>query len=316
MESTDPRPPLPLRHQVDLESISEQTNIGEPAIDTRALQELQKVIASIDIPSCPTIVAQAMTESQKDEPDLRKLTDLLATDPGMSAAVLKLANSALYRSGNPIFGVRQAVGRLGSKIVVCVVLAEALRSMAAGLPAAWLNTFWQRSTRLAISAAAIAAIVRRRFGIAPDAAYTYALFQDAAIPVMMKRFKAYEQVLEAANTHGLALFDAENAQFSCSHPIVGSLLVRNWGLPAVFEQAIRFHHEPGVYELSKLTLPDDAMSLIALTQVAEFLAVDVLGARDTQVNVDLFEQALDHLDVSDDELDDLRQRVAVALEVP
>jgi HD-like signal output (HDOD) protein len=38
-----------------------------------------------------------MKEAQKDEPDLKRLADVISGDPGMSAAALKLANSPLLR---------------------------------------------------------------------------------------------------------------------------------------------------------------------------------------------------------------------------
>jgi HD-like signal output (HDOD) protein len=154
---------------------------------------------TIDIPACPAIVGQAMAESQKSEPDLPKLARLIAADTSLSAAALKLENSALYRSGGPISSVRQAVERLGAKNVVCIVFSVALRSTGDGLPAAWLGNFWRCTTQLALVSTLVA---RRQSGVSPDVAYAFALFRDAAIPLLMKRFKGYEQVLQTAKAKG------------------------------------------------------------------------------------------------------------------
>ena len=285
---------------------------NEPVEEALSHDQLQQAISAIDIPVCPAVVMQAMAEAQKDEPDLSRLAKLMATDAGMSAAALKLANSALYRrSGNPISSVRQAVERLGTKIVVCVVVATALRSSVHGLPAAWLDKFWRRNMQLAMVSAMVA---RRQFGIAPDAAYTYALFHDAAIPMLMKRFKNYALVIEAARAKGQTLVDAEAEHFPCTHPVVGLLLVRNWQLPAVLGQAIRFHHEPDVYELSDPTLPGGALALIAVTHIAEHLSIEAQGDRDIEVGPELFRKALAYLGIPDCEVDDLRQQVQAVLE--
>jgi HD-like signal output (HDOD) protein len=155
-------------------------------------EDLQKVMSTIDIPACPIVVTNAMQEAQKDEPDLGNLAKLIGNDAGLSAAALKLANSPLYGSSNRISGVRQAVDRLGTKNIVCVVVSVALRASMNGVPAAWLEKFWQRTTLLAIVASLIA---KRQYGISPDAAYTYALFHDAAIPMMMRRFPNYAKSL-------------------------------------------------------------------------------------------------------------------------
>lgn len=274
-------------------------------------EELQKVMSSIDIPTCPAFVTEAMMEAQKDEPDLERLSKIIANDAGMTVAALKLANSPMYGSSGSITSLRKAVDRLGTKNIVCVVVGSALRASISGLPSAWLEDFWRRSTLLAIVASLIA---KRQFGISPDAAYTYTLFHDAAIPLMMKRFPDYQQVLEKCQVEGKLIVQAEEEFYPCSHPVVGSLLVRNWGLPHLLGQAIRFHHEPDAYDLPDRTLPGGALSLIAVTHVAEHLAAEVLGYSDLEVGVALYERALDHLGITTSDLDELRTRIATAIE--
>ena len=186
-----------------------------------------------------------------------------------------------------------------------------MRSSISGLPSAWLEDFWRRSTLLAVIAALIA---KRQFGISADAAYTYTLFHDAAIPLMMKRFPEYEQVLDKCKAEGKLIVEAEEAFFPCSHPVVGSLLVRNWGLPPLLGQAIRFHHEADAYDLPDRTLPGGALSLIAVTHVAEHLAAEALGYSDLEVGQTLYERALGYLGIEESEMDELRSRVTTAIE--
>lgn len=273
-------------------------------------EDLQKVLTTIDIPACPAFVTQAMSEAQKDDPDIRRLAAIITNDPGMSAAAVKLANSPIYGSSNPVTGVRQAIDRLGTRNILNVVVAAALRNSITGLPTKWLDEFWLRAGQLAVAASLIA---RRVYGISPDTAYTYTLFHDAAIPLMMKRFPEYSEVLERCARDGTPIVLAEREYFPCTHPIVGSLLVRNWGLPPLIGQAIRFHHEGDTYDLPDKTLPGSALSLIAVTHVAETLIAEILERPDTEVGSVLFGRALDFLGISPDDLDDLRQRVALAI---
>lgn len=164
--------------------------------------------------------------------------------------------------------------------------------------------------QLALSSSLVA---RRQYGISADAAYTYALFHNAAIPLLMRRFPNYVDVLEGCRSEGRMLSDAEEQYFPCTHPIVGSLLVRNWGLPPLLGQAIRFHHEKDVYDLPDRSLPGGALSLIAVTQVAEHLLDEIIGDT-SEVDTNLLERALAFLGISNDDLDELRQRVASAVE--
>ena len=274
-------------------------------------EHVQKVMSTIDIPACPAILTDAMKEAQKDEPDLGRLAKLIGNDAGMSAAALKLANSPLYGSGTKISSVRQAVDRLGTKNIVCVVVAVALRGSISGVPAAWLEQFWKRTTLVAVIASLVA---RRQFGISPDAAYTYALFHDAAIPMMVRRFPNYMEVLELSQREGRMLAAVEEEYFPCTHPIIGSLLVRNWGLPPILGQAIRFHHEDDAYELPDRTLPGGALALIAVTQVSERLLAETLQDDDIEVGGELFDKALAYLGISENDLDELRQRVTAVIE--
>jgi HD-like signal output (HDOD) protein len=273
-------------------------------------EDVQKVMGTIDIPTCPAMLTDAMREAQKDEPDLNRLAEIIANDAGMSAAALKLANSPLYGSSNRLSSVRKAVERLGIRNTLCVVVASALRSSITGLPPAWIDQFWKRTMLLALSSTLIA---RRQYGISPDAAYTYALFHDAAIPLMMRRFPDYGELLEKCRREGLMLNDAEEQYFPSTHPIIGSLLVRNWGLPPLLGQAIRFHHEKDAYDLPDRTLPGGALSLIAVTQVAEHLLSEVLDD-DIEVGAELYHRALDFLGISSDDQDELRSRIAAAIE--
>lgn len=56
--------------------------------------------------------------------------------------------------------------------------------------------------------------------------------------MMMKRFDDYGAVLTAVRKERRLLIEAEQSYFPCTHPIIGSLMVRNWGLPATVGLAI------------------------------------------------------------------------------
>ncbi len=275
-----------------------------------SLDELNKVMASVDIPACPATLTETMKEAQKDVPDIKLLGRLISNDPGMSATALKLANSPVFGGRVEITSVPRAVERLGTKNIVCVVVASALRNSITGLPAAWLEHFWRRNSTLATAAAMVA---RKQYTLSPDLAYTYTLFHDAAIPLIMKRFPEYSAMMKACHENGQMLADAEAKQFPCTHPVVGSLLVRNWGLPKMVGQAIRFHHDPEAYDLPESALPESALSLIAVTQVAEHLLNEIFNEADIEVGEALFTRASEHLGLSQDDLDRLQEAIRETL---
>ncbi|TCJ17156.1 HDOD domain-containing protein [Parasulfuritortus cantonensis] len=272
--------------------------------------EMDEALAGIDIPPCPNTVTAVMAEAQKDSPDITVLTRIIAGDVGMSAYALKMANSVLFRRGAVTDHVGQAIARLGTRNVVCIVVAVALRnSLADALPAEFLDHFWNRSNAAALASGMVA---RKLRGIPADLAYTYGLFHDAAVPVMMRRFPDYGEVFDLALTQEQPLVAIEDARYRCSHAVVGALLARNWGLPATLAAAIRHHHDVGAYEMPRGSLAAESLALIAVTQVAERLISDGLGEPDHEVGA-LYDKAVAYLGLHEDELRDLAEDLVEAL---
>ncbi|MGL4605218.1 MAG: HDOD domain-containing protein [Iodobacter sp.] len=269
-------------------------------------EQIEKVLVNIAIPSCPAIVAEVMAELQKDDPDIRKLAHSMSADPGMVAVALKLANSPLFRVGEQTSSLLQALGRIGTRNINCVVVASALKTSMKGVPSAFIETFWSKTSAMALAAGLIA---RRQYGVAPDAAYTYALFHNAGQPLMLMRYPEYVQVMDSCRRTGQMLITAESTYFPCTHPIIGALLVRNWGLPAIVGQAIRFHHEPDVYDLPDHTLPGGAVSLIAVSHITEYLSHEMDCEPDLEVGEEHFKRALAHFGIANDDLDILRDLI-------
>lgn len=269
--------------------------------------ELEESLASIEIPPCPQTVTSVLSEAQKDAPDLKVLARTISSDVGMSAYAIKLANSTLFRRGPATDNVLQAIARLGTRNLVCIVVAVALRnSMASDMPPAFLDRFWNRSNSMAMAAGTVA---RKLRGIPADLAYTFGLFHDSAIPVMLRRFKDYAEVLEEAKT-GRDLTEAENARYHCSHAVVGALLARNWGLPKELVDAIRFHHDTSIYA-SDVIAPE-SLSLIAVSHVAEQLIAELNLVPDPEL-CPVHARSVAYLGLHEEDLMDLKEELAAAL---
>lgn len=271
--------------------------------------ELESALAAVRIPAYPAVVAEVMREAQKDDPQVKVLSRIIASDVGMSAMAVKLANSPLLGGASPVKSVQQAVARLGTSNILNVVIAVALRNSTEGLPEDLMARFWARTSTLALATGVLA---RKHVGISPELAYTYALFHDAAIPVMMLNFPRYidhcGHLLDAPE----ALSVLELEQFKCNHAVVGWLLARNWGLPDSIAAAIRYHHDPDAYILPERELPSNALALIAVTVIAEHVIADCTGSA-AEVGSRAFENAKIFLGTSDADIDEFRELVAAVM---
>ena len=68
--------------------------------------------SQLALPSIPRVIARVLAELNRDEPDLRKISNDINTDPGLAARLLRLANSAQFQLTKRIGGVSEALAVL------------------------------------------------------------------------------------------------------------------------------------------------------------------------------------------------------------
>jgi HD-like signal output (HDOD) protein len=225
--------------------------------------EAEKLLAGIVIPPRPAVVTAVMDEQRNPEPDTRRIANLIATDVGLSAAVLKTINSPMYGLRRQINAIDQAVALLGMRNVATLVTGLALRNLGSGQN---LERFWDSAARTALIAAHLAKVL----GIGNrDDAYLYGLFHDSGIPLLLLRFPDYKDTLRRANDEQVRSFtEIEERAHGTNHAVVGSLLASNWHLPPDLRDAIRQHHDLDIFHGD---LSASALNLIALGHLAEYI---------------------------------------------
>jgi HD-like signal output (HDOD) protein len=76
------------------------------------LAKTQEIMRSVVIPSSPKILLQLNEELRKPQVDLAPIAEIIAKDVGLTARVLKIANSTLFASRVPIDSIAQGLGRI------------------------------------------------------------------------------------------------------------------------------------------------------------------------------------------------------------
>ncbi len=228
------------------------------------------VLATIEIPPRPAILDQVMAEMQSEEPDYRRLSTLIQNDVGLSAGLIKTANAPIFGYRNKASTIRDALTMLGLIMVLRTVASIALRQT---LPeSTTLKGFWDTSTRVAHLSAWLARQLGIHEGVRAQDAYTFGLFRDCGIPVMLKAFVGYEQTLAIAKAEPICSFTAmESAAHPLNHASVGAALARQWLLPESLALAILYHHDVAILKDSCHQVSPAACRLIALAQLAEHL---------------------------------------------
>ena len=203
--------------------------------------DLDRIARELGIPPCPAILGRFSAEMHRQEPDMRKLAELIAADIALSAALLKLVNSPFYGLRTKATNVHQALSIIGLRAGANLVTGLILRQTFPAGGSALMQRFWDKSSSIAASALVAA---RRISGIDLDEAHTYALFRDCGMPVMIGKFNDYANIIDRLeHVPGSQVTALEQMNYQYSHARVGYALARGWLLPEPFCRAILYHHD-------------------------------------------------------------------------
>lgn len=261
----------------------------------------ERSIVDIGIPPCPAILNRFMLEAAKDEPDYNRLASIIVTDVGLSAGLIKTANSPFFGMRQRIRSVNEALAILGLNVASRAVAGIILRNTFPNVPN--LERFWDASARIA----RLSGWLVQRFeirGLQAEDACTFGLFRDCGIPVLLTRFSNYEEVLATANQNAVQSFtEIEDAEFQTNHAMIGCILAQSWWLPEEICLAIRNHHDLDALRSASSGLPMVSRKLIATAQLSEHIVQQKLGLSLTQEWSKLGSTSLQVLNISEEQLE-------------
>ncbi|MEM9171629.1 MAG: HDOD domain-containing protein [Pseudomonadota bacterium] len=218
---------------------------------------------------------------------------LIEPDPGLSAALLKLANSAMYNKGGAIDSVERAVLMVGGREVRDLTFAIAAAQTFSGISSRLITVedFWFHS----LSCAVIARELASRHRVFPAASpFTAGLLADLGQLVMyVQAPEQSEQVLRHSRAHndGLTLYLSEREIFGFDHMEVGEALARSWDFPEPLSICIGKHHEPHLAG----DLADNAALVAAANGLAVLLELESNRLEDMPP---LAEDIVEHFDLA------------------
>ena len=270
---------------------------------------LQATLNGVDIPPCPAVLLELEAELAKPNTDQRELARLITRDVALSGHVMQVANSPAFSTGQPLTSIIHALNVLGTRQVFSLLVAQLLKAAVSGKQEASMERFWETSAQTARLAAEIA---RRLRCVRPDIAYTFGLFRDCGIPILMANYLDYIDILRAANSESLRAFtEIEDEEMGVDHASIGATLAREWRLPIEYQAAIEFHHDSdAVRGASAHVMPDVARYFIALAQLAEYLFQRQTGLNKTQEWGKLGQACLDLLLLQPSDVDALQDTLA------
>lgn len=269
-----------------------------------------QIVKEIGIPPCPAILTKLLRETRADEPDFRRVGQLVGGDVALASAVLKVANSPFYGLRTKAASVQQALALLGLNAVTQLVTGLLLRQAFSGAAGPGMERYWKASMATSlISALLCRETARGDSGIA----CTYGLFRDCGMPVMLQRFPIYADIFDgSALTPGEPVLEVENERYTTNHARVGAQLARSWHLSESLCYAILNHHDVLYSEEILAQAEANALALIAIGLVAEQLYCSAIGTVCSEWAL-AGEWALFELDLTRDKFDALTARVRTSI---
>ncbi len=251
--------------------------IGAPSSPVDTL--LENSLRDVGIPPRPAILDRIAGEMHKDEPDFKRLSAIICADVSLSASLIKTTNSPFFGFRSRVRSVSEALMVLGLDVASRAIAGIILRKVLPDAP--HLERFWDASARIARLSGWLALHLAKG-KLRPDDAYTFGLFRDCGIPILLKRFPGYAGVLSEANADDQRSFTAvEDAHLPTNHAMVGCLLAQSWWLPDETCLAIRHHHDVAVIGIPATSPLLSSPHLIAVAQLAEHLVQRYSGLSHT-----------------------------------
>ena len=268
-------------------------------------QEAERLVKSIGIPPCPAILTSLVREMRSDDPDFTRIAKLISSDVGLAVAMLKTVNSPFYGLSTKATTVQQALVLLGLRTVTHLVTGLLLRQAFPVANCKFMERFWDMSANVAAIAAQLTRQVK---SVNRDEAYTFGLFRDCGMPLLMLKFADYARALATMGAHsGRSVSEVEEEYCGIDHAQIGHYLAKSWHLSEQVCLAILWHHDPSALAGDRPELPAASLRLIALGMAAEHV---LRTYRDEPVAAEWQQSgtlALGHLDLSEADFADFSE---------
>lgn len=222
-----------------------------------AIRDLFEAVESL--PPLPTVAMRVVQLCNDPRSNAADLVTVVSADPGLTARMLRTANSPVYRRLTEVTSIQQAIVAMGFSQARNLALTGALATAYPPEPAGSafrMSLFWRHSLAVAFRASDL---VRRSRAGDPASAFTAGVLNNIGrLVVYHHNRQALEEAVLAAHAEGVPLDDIEQRELGYDHAQAGGLLAIRWGLPGGICAAISRHHQGPPGSLANAVADADA----------------------------------------------------------
>lgn len=188
----------------------------------------------------PVVAQRVMQMVSSPDCNVPALTEVIKNDPAVAARVMRLANSALFRVGQPADSIEQALMRLGTSTIYQLVTAIAVMGLFPGNNRT-ANALRDHCTSVAAIGRTLAHSKR---WLGANQVFLCGLMHDLGKLLLLQTeeidYDAFsEEELDTDGCH-----PRERRELGYDHAVLAAHVLHAWNLPEIVAQAVAIHHQP------------------------------------------------------------------------
>jgi HD-like signal output (HDOD) protein len=214
------------------------------------------------LPPLSATAVQLLELLADDDLSLEKLAQVISQDPGISARILGVANSAYFAQTKPVLTIEDAIIRvLGLNMVRSLSFSLAVSGAfdTKQCPNFNLEAYWYRALATAALSRMFAGHIKPAYKPDPDCVYLSGLLFDIGVLVLVHLYPdSYAAVLakaEDADRQALSLLEEDLVGISSRD--AGGWLLDRWHLPQTVVQVVQQDSQDGGIEPALVAMAAD-----------------------------------------------------------
>ncbi len=210
------------------------------------LEKRNKILSKIStLQGIPAMTINTIRLLEKPDVDVDKVINQIQYDQGMSANILRMANSAFFGGSKSIANIKDAMVFLGMDKIKKMAMTSAMGKIGkSGIKGYDLKPGSLLEGSVAV--ALITTILAAELGLKlPAHAFTAALMHDIGKIVLGTFVEADSgPIADLAFEKSIPFDEAERQILGIDHAEVGAYLLNSWSLPKSIVDVVRWHHHP------------------------------------------------------------------------
>lgn len=178
----------------------------------------------LTLPSLPEIALHIREALEDPETSINDIVNIVATDPALTAKLIRVSNCALFKGIQPVTTLPQAISRLGLAVTQNIATAFVMEQMF--MPTTeevdqYFHQTWQDSVNMASYCFIIAKYFTK---LSPDDALIAGLISLIGVLPLIPQIDNYPSLLDDPNIFSQVVQNC--------HPKIGKAILQTWEFPS------------------------------------------------------------------------------------